>query len=223
MPKVAILIDGGFFLKRYPRCYGKKETPEKVAKDMHAMALNHIDKKHGETLYRILFYDCPPLNKKAHLPVSKTSIDFSQTPEAQFRNEFHECLRNQRKVALRMGYLSDGNSWQFHPRVASDLVKGKTDVSSLTDRDFAYSIHQKGVDIKIGIDIASLALKRMVDKIILISGDADFIPAAKLARREGIDFVLDPMWNRIQPGLNEHIDGLASTSPKPKLKKRKSP
>ncbi|KKL84872.1 hypothetical protein LCGC14_1960370 [marine sediment metagenome] len=31
-----------------------------------------------------------------------------------------------------------------------------------------------------------------------ISGDSDFIPAAKLARREGLDVILDPMWNYIQ-------------------------
>lgn len=223
MPKVAILIDGGFFLKRYPWCYGKRDAPEKVAKDMHNMALKHLNKKEDETLYRILFYDCPPLDKKAHLPVSKRSIDFGTTPEATFRNAFHECLRHKRKVALRMGYLSDGSSWQFHPRVAADIVKGKLAVSDLTDDEFAYSIRQKGVDIKIGIDIASLALKKMVEKIILVSGDADFIPAAKLARREGIDFVLDPMWNRIQPDLNEHLDGLASTSPKPKPTNRSSP
>ncbi len=27
-----------------------------------------------------------------------------------------------------------------------------------------------------------------IDQIILIAGDSDFVPAAKLARREGIDF-----------------------------------
>ena len=46
---------------------------------------------------------------------------------------------------------------------------------------------------------------------ILIAGDSDFVPAAKLARREGIDFLLDPMWNPIKPHLFEHIDGLHST------------
>ncbi|MFD2722216.1 NYN domain-containing protein [Ignatzschineria indica] len=47
--------------------------------------------------------------------------------------------------------------------------------------------------MKIGIDISSLTLKKLVKQIILIAGDADFVPAAKLARREGIDFILDPM------------------------------
>ncbi|MEG1938948.1 MAG: NYN domain-containing protein, partial [Akkermansia sp.] len=63
-------------------------------------------------------------------------------------------------------------------------------------------------------DIVSMALKKQVDKIILISGDSDFVPAAKLARREGIDFILDPMWATIKPQLNEHIDGLKSFSNK---------
>ncbi len=70
--------------------------------------------------------------------------------------------------------------------------------------------------MKIGVDIASLALKRFVKQIVLISGDADFVPASKLARREGIDFILDPMWNKIDDALFEHIDGLRSTCPKPK-------
>ena len=69
--------------------------------------------------------------------------------------------------------------------------------------------------MRIGIDIASLSFKKAVDQIILIAGDSDFVPAAKLARREGIDFVLDPMWNNINPDLHEHIDGLVSSWPKP--------
>lgn len=73
---------------------------------------------------------------------------------------------------------------------------------------FFLSIEQKGVDMKLGLDIASLAYKKQVDKIILISGDSDFVPAAKLARREGIDFILDPLFNHIAPDLSEHVDGI---------------
>ena len=64
--------------------------------------------------------------------------------------------------------------------------------------------------MKLGIDVASLVLKKQVDQIILISGDSDFVPAAKLARREGIDFVLDPLWTHVSPDLFEHIDGMKS-------------
>jgi uncharacterized LabA/DUF88 family protein len=74
--------------------------------------------------------------------------------------------------------------------------------------------------MKIGLDIAVLAEKRLVNQIVLIAGDSDFVPAAKHARREGIDFLLDPMWNNIAPDLHEHIDGLRSTSPNPNRKRR---
>ena len=39
------------------------------------------------------------------------------------------------------------------------------------------------------LDIASLAYKGQINQLVLISGDSDFVPAAKLARREEIDFV----------------------------------
>ena len=77
---------------------------------------------------------------------------------------------------------------------------------------------QKGVDMKIGLDIASLAFKKLVKRIVLVSGDSDFVPAAKLARKEGIDFILDPIWNNIHENLYEHIDGLTSVLPKPNKK-----
>ena len=62
--------------------------------------------------------------------------------------------------------------------------------------------------MKIGLDIASLSYKKQVDQIVLISGDSDFVSAAKLARREGIDVVLDPLGAPIKEDLFEHIDGL---------------
>ena len=51
---------------------------------------------------------------------------------------------------------------------------------------------------------------QLITAFILISGDSDFVPAAKLARREGIDFILDPMGASISDDLSEHIDGIRS-------------
>lgn len=57
---IAILVDGGFFLKRYRAVYknGKKHKPEQVAKNLYKMLLDHVKQ---ERLYRILFYNCDPL------------------------------------------------------------------------------------------------------------------------------------------------------------------
>ena len=73
--------------------------------------------------------------------------------------------------------------------------------------------------MRIGLDIASLAYKKQVDQIILLAGDSDFVPAAKLARREGIDFILDPMEATIPKDLFEHIDRLKSCWKKREHKK----
>jgi uncharacterized LabA/DUF88 family protein len=69
------------------------------------------------------------------------------------------------------------------------LLAGTREWNSLTDDVFEYDTRQKGTDMRIGLDIASVAYKKQVDQIVLVAGDSDFVPAAKLARREGIDFI----------------------------------
>ncbi|MBM3724896.1 MAG: NYN domain-containing protein [Acidobacteria bacterium] len=218
----AILVDGSYFIKRY-RTVSNPSThydPKAVARDLFTWCLMHLeDKDTGRReLYRIFFYDCPPLVKKAHNPVSKKPVDFSRTKEAGFRLALHSQLRKQRKVALRLGRLADYAHWAIRPAVTKDLLSGKMQIASLSEDDVLYEVRQKGVDMRIGLDIASLAFKRQVDQIVLIAGDSDFVPAAKLARREGIDFILDPMWQDIPEDLHEHIDGLRSTCPKKPLR-----
>ena len=39
----------------------------------------------------------------------------------------------------------------------------------------------------------------------------------KMARREGVDFILDPMLAPINPDLNEHVDGITSALSKKKI------
>jgi uncharacterized LabA/DUF88 family protein len=122
-----------------------------------------------------------------------------------------------RKVALRFGHIPTTHAhWQLTPEALKALVNGQRAWGSITDRDFLLDLRQKGVDMRIGLDIASLAYEKQVNQLVLISGDSDFVPAAKLARRGGIDFVLDPMWSTIRPDLHEHIDGLRCVCPRPK-------
>lgn len=96
------------------------------------------------------------------------------------------------------------------PQPQKMLLNGSLSADDLSDDDFVPALRQKGVDMRIGLDIASITLKRQADVIILVSGDSDFIPAAKLARREGMQFILDPLWQSVSPDLSEHIDGLRS-------------
>ena len=210
---VVILVDGGFFLKRYPHCYSYGHTSREKAENLYKMCIDHLTQ--NERLYRILYYDCPPLKKVAQNPISKEQIDFSRTDVAKNRHEFCEELKKLRKVALRMGQLNS-DQWIFRKHTTKKLLSGEKQIKDLTGDDVTLNMVQKGVDMRIGLDIASLSHKKLVDKIILVSSDSDIVPAAKLARREGVDFILDPMWTGVPASLFEHIDACRSTCPKPK-------
>lgn len=220
MQRTAILVDGAYFLARYRKVYADRDPNDArtVARTVFGMSLEHIKalERPRDALYRIFFYDCTPIARVLTQPISGEEIDFSASPMATFRRELHDSLRRQRKVALRLGKLSDGGGhWKLKRDVYEPLHEADMEWEDLEDKNFELDIKQSQVDMKIGIDIASLAYKRLVDQVVLVAGDADLVPAAKLARREGIDFIVDPMWQGIAPALQEHIDGLQSVCPRP--------
>ncbi|MBX1768174.1 NYN domain-containing protein, partial [Campylobacter jejuni] len=98
--------------------------------------------------------------------------NLSKTTTYKFRSELLKHLRKQPYFAVRLGEI---------------------DVSELSNEDFVIDIKQKGVDMKVGLDIATLANKHQVEKIILITSDSDFVPAVKHARKEGLIVQLDTM------------------------------
>lgn len=221
MKKVAILVDGGFYKKRASYLWEKKNPTDRVNEliqycEMHLKDLSQYTldvtgkKKYAQCdLYRIFYYDCLPIKKTLYHPLLKKSIHLSKSEAYGWMNDFIELLTHKRKIALRMGVLAeDFASYRLRNEMTKDLLSGKKKIDELVEGDFELDVRQKGVDMKIGIDIASLAYKKQVDQIVLISGDSDFVPAAKLARREGIDFVVDSMGQNITSDLLEHCDGL---------------
>lgn len=214
MGKTAILVDGGFYRKGAARLWGKK-TPEERAKELYSYCIAHLKNQQvhekDRTLYRIFYYDCPPLGKTVYHPFLKKGIDLRHSDTFSWTNDFFEELKKQRKVALRLGQLSDDRAgYVLNQEKQKALFSGKIATSDLEEKDFQVTWEQKGVDMMIGVDIASIVFKKHVDQIVLIAGDSDFVPASKLARREGVDFILDPMWSDIKDDLFEHIDGLNS-------------
>ena len=206
----AILVDGAFYRRRAYIALGDI-TPEERAAELVSYCRRHLswEKDKPAELYRIFYYDCPPLNKQIYHPLLQKNINLSKTDTYKWANEFYETLKTKRKVALRMGEVSAVTAtYTLKKNVLLQLMRNVKSIDELTEDDFIFHAEQKGVDIKIGIDIASLAYKKQVNQIVLISGDSDFVPAAKLARREGIDFILDPLYSNIKPSLFEHIDGL---------------
>jgi len=210
MAKTAILVDGGFYLKRARSLWGMK-APDERASELFTYCLNHLKDKHDEnrTLYRIFYYDCPPLDKSLFHPLSQKAVDLGKTDLYKWQNSFLNELRKKRKLALRLGKLVEGQaSYTLKSDILKRLFRAELKLEDLKEEDFNLDVTQKGVDMKIGLDIASMAHRGQVEQIVLISGDSDFVPAAKYARREGIDFILDPLRATIRPDLQEHVDGL---------------
>ncbi len=205
----AILVDGGFYRRRAHYCCGER-SPEERARELETFCRSLLHNKYeNRVLYRIFYYDCPPIEKNVYHPITRKPVNLSRTPEHDWTLQFFNELRHMRKFALRLGRLSENELYyNIKYEAFKKLMSGALRVEDLTENDLKLNIEQKGVDMRIGIDIASLAYKKQVQQIILISGDSDFVPAAKQARREGIDFILAPMGATIKPDLFEHIDGL---------------
>lgn len=224
--KVAILIDGGYFLKRL-----RSVRPEVAAHDAsmvdqaigqlvhsHLMQINRTAcaAHHFSLLYRCFYYDAKPYVNKGHLPVSHRAIDYAKSAEAKFRLNLFDLLRRRANCVVRLGEVRCERAWVLSEQVQKDLLAGRRTVESLTDIDFSPGFRQKAVDMRIGVDITSISLKKQADTIVLVTGDSDFVPAAKLARREGVRIILDPMWRSVEASLFEHIDGLRSGFARPR-------
>lgn len=223
----AILVDGAFFLRRFKHAFPDhdRDDPRSVAHGLGMLAYWHLVQRIGPTqvmeqvarhdllaesrqFYRIFFYDCLPLMKRMHTPLGKRSVDFGKSPEARFRLRLHEEIRKLRKVAIRLGRLNDTSRWRLSEKATARLIENPQAFIPV-DEDFEIDTKQKGVDMRLGLDVASLSFKRQVDQIVIVAADADFVPAAKLARREGIDVILDRMGDqRAALDLLEHVDGV---------------
>ena len=67
-------------------------------------------------------------------------------------------------------------------------------------------LEQKRVDMKIGLDVAWLSSRRIVDRIAMVTADTDFVPVMKFVRREGVQVIIVPLGQRLSPELIEHAD-----------------
>ncbi|WP_162178290.1 NYN domain-containing protein [Parvularcula oceani] len=141
-------------------------------------------------------------------------MDYSKTPEADFRNRLHAELRQTRKFAVRLGDVYREHGWRLSEKASKAVARQELLPTDLTDDHFEFGLRQKGVDMRIGTDMASITLKRQANIIILVAGDSDFVTTAKLARREGVEVILDPMGWSVRPALFEHIDGVQTGLPR---------
>lgn len=198
----ALLLDGGF-LKRQ---LGTSKAPMTVAEvaGFVAKAAAH-DALKDLRLHRVYFYDAKPLEGSAENPLDGGALDFSSSPASARNKSLHSAISKEPFFSLRYGELHcDG--WRLKAKVLFKAKKTPGVPLALAASDIEPNIRQKGVDMRIGLDIASLTLKEHADVIVLVTADSDFVPAMKFARREGAQLYLITLGHGIKVGMREHAD-----------------
>jgi uncharacterized LabA/DUF88 family protein len=184
--KIVVLIDGGFLRAQVAKA-GKKFDPNFI--EAFAIGCKGAD----EEILRVLYYDCAPYAGTVKLPVS--GEPFACTGSDKWLEE----LACKDLFAVRLGVLKFRGYKPKH--VPVDQSK------PLTDDDFDLDFEQKGVDLKIGLDIASYCEARHADRIVLVSNDTDCIPAIKYGRKSGLQIVVAELPNaELARELRMHAD-----------------
>lgn len=189
MKRVAVFIDGGHI-----RACAKQAKQGYVPSLIVSIAKACLVP--GEELFRIQYYDCEQFSGTIKLPISNNPKVYTGG------DPFLSQLALEELVAVRCGILKF-RGWE---RTKASLRMGKSP-STLTDSDFKAKWEQKGVDLRIGLDIVTMTESRGADLIILLTGDTDLIPAMKLARGRGLQIAGVALPNRqIIPELKPHCD-----------------
>ena len=185
MKKVAILIDGGY-LRVVSQKLGLRHTPELIESVARSCAAE------DEEIYRILYYDCAPFSGEVKLPVSGRPHKFESS------DEWLNRLSRKELFAVRRGVLKFRG---FKPR------RVPVTPETLKDEDFKPDFEQKGVDMRIGLDIATFCQNGAVERIVLVSADTDCIPAMKHGRKAGLQVVIIQLQKQhLAPELLSHAD-----------------
>ena len=141
----------------------------------------------GEELSKILYYDCAPY--AGEIPHPKTGL-----PIKFLGQDITAQLAVRPLFAVRRGVL------KFRGWTPGD------------NGDMKPVFAQKGVDMRIGLDIADIAHQRQADRILICTDDADMTPALKVCRRRGMQVVLINPLGRKKMKLNSelvvHSDGV---------------
>lgn len=166
MSKTAILIDGGFYRKRAKHLWGEK-TAEERAKELDAYCKAHLyhqqKRDRDRQLYRVFYYDCSPIGRRSvYHPLTQRNVDLDKSDTYTWATIFLDELKCRRKFALRLGELSEQMYYNLRPEVTKQLILGKIRIEDLSEKDFVFVTQQKGVDMRIGIDIASMTYKKQV-------------------------------------------------------------
>ena len=138
MIRTAILVDGGFYRKRARTIKGNLSREER-AKELFKYCMSHINSnvnahEEKQSLYRIFYYDCKPLeNRSVFHPLSRKNINLGKQESYAWTISMLNELRKTRKVALRLGELSSTSNYNLKASVTKDLFLNKIRMEDITE------------------------------------------------------------------------------------------
>ncbi|MBZ5701894.1 MAG: NYN domain-containing protein [Acidobacteriia bacterium] len=150
------------------------------------------------------FYDAPPYQGRVTNPLDGAITNFADTARTVQNEKLLQDLELQPNFAVRRGVVSF-QGWKLGDAALRSITATPRPILA---NDLVPDLKQKGVDMRIGLDIAWLATKRIVDAVVLVTGDSDFVPAMKLARKEGLRIYLETLEHPVYVQLKVHADML---------------
>jgi uncharacterized LabA/DUF88 family protein len=199
-PRFAILLDGGFVTKALQRRNGAFPGAGDVVQE--TARVRGRPELTGQDLLRIYFYDAPPATEVLKNPIDGSSLNLGSGRVFQRSNGLIEALELQADFAVRKGDTVV-RGWKLGTAAQKNLIQN---ARPLQASDLVPNVQQKAVDLRIGLDIALLALRQLVQTIVVVTGDSDLVPAFKFARREGVRVYLDHMGSPVRRELRVHTD-----------------
>ncbi len=193
--ETAILIDGAFLRKKFKRVFSQTIKAADVEQFVKCILQNLSFEQKD---YRAYFYDCRPCDGETTPPVSHAKYFFEKQPQFKEGNQLLDEISNLDFFAVREGTLQF-SGWLLRK-------KSYQKKSPYEDSDYSPNLSQKGVDIKIGLDIAWISYAKTFEKLILVSADSDFVPAIKVARRNGIPVYLFTLAHGVNSKLVKNAD-----------------
>lgn len=197
----AILMDGGFVRAKLKQRNKHLATVEEISAEIERVKTHNA--LAGYRLMRVYYYDAPPATGAITNPIDGTKVDLGAHAVAAHHLALQQKLEMLPDVALRSGE-SAVYGWAIGESAMRSISKNGT--RALAANDLVPNIEQKGVDLRIGLDIARLSIRQLAQVIVVVTGDSDMIPAFKFARREGVRVYLDHMGHGVKRDLKAHTD-----------------
>lgn len=175
MKKVIILIDGNNF---YHNLKHMKIKPNNVDfKKLTDFIAKHFDLELQEIRY---YNSMPTLRDGRNLYFSHLRFidDLKKIPKFSVHTRKLQVHSNKELLKEKQDLIDSMDLCEnCKPIVEQNIFDAVSNIKK----------KEKGIDIMLGIDLVESAIENIADSFIVVSGDADFVPAMKLAKKKGKD------------------------------------